>query len=129
MKYTEGIAKLEVAFPLLVGCTGVLGGEPRPGELGACASCGGCGVGLGFLLLIPIILIIINVILLIWVARDAKARGMDNAVMWMILVMLTGFLGLIIYIFSRPNGNLIPCATCGNRRLETSAKCPHCGNS
>jgi hypothetical protein len=34
---------------------------------------------------------------------------MDNAVVWMILVMLTGIIGLIIYVFTRPQGNLVPC--------------------
>jgi hypothetical protein len=65
----------------------------------------------------------------VWVARDAKARGLDNSVLWMILVMVTGPIGLIIYIYSRPKGELVPCSSCGNKRLEASAKCPHCGNS
>jgi hypothetical protein len=47
----------------------------------------------------------------------------------MILVMLTGIIGLIIYIFTRPQGNLVPCPQCANKRLQVSAKYPHCGNS
>ena len=78
---------------------------------------------------IPIAFIVLNVALLVWVARDAKARGMDSAVVWMILVMFTSVLGLVIYIFSRPQGNLIRCPSCGNQRLQASAKCPHCGNA
>jgi predicted RNA-binding Zn-ribbon protein involved in translation (DUF1610 family) len=54
---------------------------------------------------------------------------MDSAVIWMILVMFTSVLGLIIYIFSRPQGNLIRCPSCNNQRLQASAKCPHCGNA
>jgi hypothetical protein len=73
-------------------------------------------------------LLALSIALLVWVARDAKSRGMDNAVMWMILVFFTNVLGLIIYIFSRPQGNLVPCPSCKNNRLEASAKCPHCGN-
>jgi hypothetical protein len=91
-----------------------------------CFACGGCS---GFLVLIFIALIALNIALLVWVARDAKARGMDSAVLWMVLVMLTGLLGLVIYLFSRPQGNVIPCAHCGNKRLQASAKCPHCGNA
>src|SRR5713226_9418715 len=87
-----------------------------------------CGC-LGFLGLIVVGVIALNIALLIWVARDAKSRGMDNAVVWMILVMLTGIIGLIIYLFTRPQGNLTPCPQCGNKRLQMSAKCPHCGNS
>ena len=87
-----------------------------------------CGC-LGFFGLIMVGMIALNIALLIWVARDAKSRGMDNAVVWMILVMLTGIIGLIIYLFTRPQGNLVPCPQCGNKRLQVSAKCPHCGNS
>lgn len=96
--------------------------EPNP-----CAAAAGCGV-CGSVFVVPILLIALNVTLLIWVARDAKSRGMDNAVMWMILVLFTSVIGLVIYIFSRPQGNLVKCASCGNNRLQASAKCPHCGN-
>jgi len=91
---------------------------------GAGAACG-C---LGFFGFVIIAVIALNIALLVWVARDAKSRGMDSAVIWMILVMLTSVVGLIIYIFSRPQGNLVRCAHCGNSRLQASAKCPHCGN-
>ena len=66
---------------------------------------------------------------LVLLARDAKARGMDNSVVWMVLVMITGLLGLIIYLLSRPKGELVPCPNCGNKRMQISAKCPHCGNA
>ena len=92
----------------------------------ACASCSACG---GSLILIPIVFFAINIALLVWVARDAKARGMDSAVLWMILVMFTSVLGLVIYLLSRPQGELIQCSHCGNNRLRASAKCPHCGNA
>ena len=34
---------------------------------------------------------------------------MDSSVMWMLLVFFTGLLGFIIYIFSRPHGDLVTC--------------------
>lgn len=86
-----------------------------------------CGC-LGFVGVVIVAIIALNIALLIWVARDAKNRGMDNAVVWMIVVMLTGIIGLIIYLFTRPQGNLARCTHCGNPRLQASAKCPHCGN-
>jgi hypothetical protein len=97
----------------------------RDAELGACLGCGGCGA----LLAIPFILLILNIALLVWVARDAKARGMDSAVLWMVLVMFTSVIGLLIYLFSRPQGNLIRCPYCNNARMVASARCPHCGNA
>ncbi len=77
--------------------------------------------------MVPIVLLAISIALLVWVARDAKARGMDGAVLWMALVFFLNLIGLVIYIFSRPQGNLVPCPNCGNKRLEASVKCPHCG--
>ena len=72
--------------------------------------------------------VVINFLLLVWVARDAKARGMDGAVIWMLLVFFTGIVGLVIYLLSRPNGQLIRCGRCGNDRLMAARTCPHCGN-
>ncbi len=102
-------------------------GTPRqpPNADAACAACGAMMMGV---MMIPVIIVILNIVLLVWVARDAKARGMDGSAIWMILVLFTSVLGFILYIFSRPRGNLHPCNSCGNKRLEVSAKCPHCGN-
>lgn len=98
------------------------------GDDGSAAACGGCIGLVGFMIICFLGVIALNIALLVWVARDAKSRGMDSAVLWMILVMCTSIVGLIIYIFSRPQGNLMRCAQCGNSRLQASAKCPHCGN-
>jgi hypothetical protein len=101
-----------------------------PGDAaGGCAACGACGAGIGVIVFVFLAIVAINIALLVWVARDAKARGMDSSVLWMILVMVTGPIGLIIYLYSRPKGVLVACAGCGNKRLEASAQCPHCGNA
>ena len=125
-------AKLKyLAHFLLVSISGVCAAaQPPPRNPSAedLAACGACGGTVGLFVIIPIVLIVVNLALLIWVARDAKSRGMDSAVVWMMLVMLTSFIGLIIYIFARPQGNLVKCQQCGNSRLQASAKCPHCGN-
>jgi hypothetical protein len=100
-------------------------GKQRNDDAAAAAGCLGCG---GFLFLL-VALFVLNIALLVWVARDAKARGMDSSVLWMILVMFTGPIGLAIYLFSRPQGNVVNCQHCSNKRLQASAKCPHCGNA
>ena len=100
----------------------------HPDDGAACAACGGCGALGAIAIAIPIIIFALNIALLVWVARDAKARGLDNSVVWMVLVMFTSVIGLLIYILSRPKGNLVECAVCHNRRLQASAQCPHCGN-
>lgn len=97
----------------------------RDNTVGAASACG-C---LGFVGFIIVSIVVLNVALLVWVARDAKSRGMDSAFLWMVLVMFTGLIGLVIYLFARPQGNVVPCTHCGNKRLQVSAKCPHCGNA
>lgn len=114
-------------FTLLLPVLG-LAQSGQPSDAEACAACGTCGGGMMVLILIPIAILVLNIALLVWVARDAKARGMDSSVMWMVLVMFTSVLGLVIYLFSRPQGNLIQCPHCQNKRLQASARCPHCAN-
>jgi len=116
-------------FPsiLFLSSTGSLIAQTRSAEdAQAAVGCAACG---GTFLFIIIAALALNIALLVWVARDAKSRGMDSSVLWMLLVMATGFIGLIIYLFSRPQGNLIQCSHCNNKRLQVSAKCPHCGNA
>jgi hypothetical protein len=93
------------------------------GPLGGLAGCGCCGT----FIFIPVILLALSIALLVWVARDAKSRGMDSAILWMLLVFFLNLLGLVIYLLARPQGNLIACPNCGNQRLQASVKCPHCG--
>jgi Mn2+/Fe2+ NRAMP family transporter len=97
----------------------------RDDTAAAASACGCLGV-FGFII---VAVVVLNVALLVWVARDAKSRGMDSAILWMVLVMFTGVIGLVIYLFARPQGNVVPCTHCGNKRLQVSAKCPHCGNA
>jgi hypothetical protein len=111
--------------------TAVAQPQPRlPGQdeqaAAAATGCAACGL-VGMLAVVAVI--VLHIVLLVWVARDAKARGMDSAVMWMLLVIFTGLIGLIIFIFARPQGALVECPHCKNKRLQASAKCPHCGNA
>lgn len=91
------------------------------GEGGIFACCSGVAI------LVPIAFIALNIALLVWVNKDAKARGMETPVVWMLVVLLTSFIGLIVYLLSRPKGQLAPCPRCGGKKLPILAKCPHCG--
>lgn len=117
------------AFSMLLILTSPVLAQRAGEEAEACAGCGICGGSVIVLILIPVAILALNIALLVWVARDAKSRGMDSAVLWMALVMFTSVIGLLIYLLSRPQGNLVTCPTCGNNRLQASAKCPHCGNA
>ncbi|MGA3023890.1 MAG: hypothetical protein ABSF98_03875 [Bryobacteraceae bacterium] len=89
-----------------------------------CAGCLACGV---FPMIMIVAVLALHIAILVWVARDAKSRGMDNAVLWMILVLVTGLIGLVVYLLARTQGNLVMCPNCHNNRLQASVRCPHCG--
>src|SRR5664279_2455259 len=101
-------------------CTMLYGMSPNNDGAAGCFACSGL---MGFL----IAGFVLNIAILVWVARDAKARGMDSAILWMLLVMFTGPIGLVIYLFVRPQGNMVQCPNCQNKRLQASVKCPHRG--
>jgi uncharacterized membrane protein YhaH (DUF805 family) len=87
-------------------------------------ACAGCW---GFFFLIIVLTFVLQIAILVWVARDAKARGMDAAVIWMLFVFLVPVIGLLVYVFSRPLGVIVKCAQCNNSRLQTLSVCPYCG--
>jgi len=69
----------------------------EPGDLGYAF--------LAFLIFGGIILFIIGllavwILLAVWVYRDAKKRGME-ATLWLLVVLLTGIIGLIVYLIVR----------------------------
>jgi hypothetical protein len=101
----------------------------EPTDIDSVLACGACGGCLGVAIMVGVGLVILHIILLAWVARDARSRAMDSAFLWMLLVLIVGLFGLLIYLFARPSGILSPCRSCGNKRLQASAKCPHCGNA
>jgi TctA family transporter len=53
----------------------------------------------GFILFI-IGLIAVWILLAVWVYRDARKRGME-ATLWLLVVLLTGIIGLIVYLIVR----------------------------
>ena len=79
--------------------------SPSAAAAGALAA---CGMGM---LLIPLIILAINIALMIWVGKDAKARGMENHVLWMVLTFFLGILGWVIYLLVRPKTTVPPPAS------------------
>jgi hypothetical protein len=45
-----------------------------------------------------------------------------------VIVLVTGLLGLIIYLVIRPKGEMGVCPSCGKKRMAGLARCPTCGN-
>ena len=93
------------AVPLFLGATSVLAQDTAADEaaartaglIGGTCGCIGGLVGLA-----------IWIFLVVYVYRDAKARGMDNAVLLTILTAFTGLLGFIIYLLMRPKDKITP---------------------
>jgi hypothetical protein len=72
------------AAPWLPAAAGIALGQDSNNPAAGLAGCAACSVGLA----IPIIILVLDILLLVWVARDAKARGLDNGILWMLLVFL-----------------------------------------
>lgn len=55
-----------------------------------------------YLIMIVVIIVgfIINILIGIWIYKDAKKRDM-NAAVWLLIVLLTGCIGCIIYLVVR----------------------------
>jgi uncharacterized membrane protein YhaH (DUF805 family) len=77
------------------------GGDDAAGAAGALA-------GMGCTCLILLVALGVQVAIAVWVYRDAKSRGMENALLLTILCVFTGILGLIIYLLMRPKEKLPP---------------------
>src|SRR4051794_34405756 len=69
--------------------------EEKQQAAAACATCGG-----GMMILVGIIVVVIGlkILMAVWVARDAKNRGMNDVALWVLLIVFLNLLGLIIYL-------------------------------
>lgn len=96
------------------------------GDAGALA---GVGLMCGCYLIVGLLAIALYVFIAIWTSRDAKSRNSPNAQLVRTLVWIppTSMVGLVIHLATRPQGNLVTCPSCNQKRLAGSATCPHCG--
>lgn len=87
------------------------------------------GLGLAIVFL-PILWFIIGILIAIWVYKDAESRG-ESGVLWLILVIITGIIGLIIWLIVRPEkrkkGKGRFCPECGSEVGPNTRYCPECG--
>lgn len=68
-------------------------------EAQAAAGCAVCGGGMLMMLVVPLV---IQIAVLAWVVKDARARQVESPMGWMIFVFLVPLVGLLVYLFSRP---------------------------
>ena len=115
------VGKLEARMPIALAA--FQQNAPNPD-----AGCAACLAGTTGLILLVLAWFGAGIALLVWVVRDAKNRGVESPILWMLLVFVLSFLGLVIYLLSRPGGNLVACEHCGHKKLQYARLCPHCGN-
>jgi uncharacterized membrane protein len=71
--------------------------------------------------IIAIIWFVIWILVAIWVYKDAEKRG-SSGILWLILVILLGIIGIIIWLVIRP-----PIGGHPNKQSDQGRKCPSCG--
>lgn len=112
---------LALSFPVLA--------QYRSSEPDPSAACGliGCGIVVYLLIIGAVIVgsIVVVIVIYKFIKRDAIARGDSPGKAWLALL---GLLGLLIYVLTRPQGNVMPCPSCGQSRMQGLPRCPHCGN-
>ena len=80
-----------------------------------------------------LILLVIWILVIAWVYRDAERRGM-NGLLWALLVLIGNLIGLIIYLIIRtesrprtPQESIPVCPGCQKPVQGDFAFCPGCG--
>jgi len=67
-----------------------------------------------------VIWFVIAILIAIWVYKDAEKRGSSGA-LWLIIIIITGIIGIIIWLLVRPSLG-------GAKKEEThDRRCPGCG--
>ncbi|MFX1466519.1 MAG: zinc-ribbon domain-containing protein [Promethearchaeota archaeon] len=79
---------------------------------------------------------IVAILLAVWVYRDAERRG-ESGVLWLIIVLITGIIGLIIWLIVRSDKPVIssepatkvppPPQTVQTTQKTDAQFCPNCG--
>ncbi|MDF2939232.1 MAG: hypothetical protein K0Q90_4605 [Paenibacillaceae bacterium] len=64
----------------------------------------------------------------VWTYRDAKARGLDSAGLWtVIVVLMPNLLGFLLYFLVGRKQQKIACPVCGSLTEPGKAYCSSCG--
>jgi len=73
---------------------------------------------------------IIWIVIAIWVHRDARARGDINGGLWLLMVLITGIIGLMIWLLIRPpiqKAMDYSCDACKTSCSYGQKYCNNCG--
>lgn len=82
------------------------------------------------ILIIPIIMLILigfEVLIGVYVFKDARRRGMNAALWTLIAILAPSLIGFIIYLLVRGNYTNMNCPKCDTKISEQYVICPKCG--
>jgi hypothetical protein len=85
------------------------------------------GMAIMSCLIFGIIWLVVWILVAIWVYKDAEKRG-KNGVLWLIIVIILGLIGLIIWLVVRGEKQVSSrhCPNCGRGIPEDARICPYC---
>lgn len=85
------------------------------------------GVAMATCAIFALVWFIIWILVAIWVYKDAEKHG-KNGLLWLIIVILLGLIGLIIYLVVRGEKTVSSrhCPNCGRGIPEDARSCPYC---
>ena len=85
------------------------------------------GVAIASCLIFALIWFVVWILVAIWVYKDAEKRG-KSGVLWLIIVILLGLIGLIIWLVVRGEKSAPSrhCPNCGRGIPEDARSCPYC---
>ena len=124
------IALMCIILPIVLSSTA--SAQDWEGEAGAFL-----GLGLAMCAISVLVWFIIWIVIAIWVYRDAEKRGKSGA-LWLIIVILLGLIGIIIWLIVRPPIGGAPvqqvqqpapgrtCPNCGRAIPMDARACPYC---
>ena len=103
--------------------------DENPWDFSSDPAAAGAFMGMAMVtcLVFALIWLVVWILVAIWVYKDAEKRG-KSGVLWLIIVILLGLIGLIIWLVvrgekSKPSRK---CPNCGRDIPEDARSCPYC---
>lgn len=103
--------------------------DENPWDFSTDPNAAGAFMGMAMIscLIFALIWFVVWILVAIWVYKDAEKRG-KSGVLWLIIVILLGLIGLIIWLVVRGEKAVSTrnCPNCGRGIPEDARSCPYC---
>jgi hypothetical protein len=70
--------------------------------------------------------LIFKLIFTFWIYKATMEKGMPSPPAWSLLALFFPIITLLLYLFNKPEGEMVDCPVCENKKLEILYECPHC---